>query len=127
MRFVSRFLLAWVAGFAAAVALILLIGRSGEDTDPAFVAIWAAIISVPIGLVTVLPLALLAWRRRISSRLVLLGGILAGSLPGVLPYIGSIWGNSRSGDPVYLLAAILGAVVGALLFSRALRQRWQAA
>jgi hypothetical protein len=85
-RFLLRFLPAWLAGFCAAVALVVLLARDGSDRDVGFVAAWAAIYSVPLGFFTVLPLALMAWNRRLPDWLVLVGGIAVGSLPGLLQF-----------------------------------------
>ncbi len=129
MRFVLRFLLAWLGGFAAAVAVVVLAGRPGGDTDVPFVIAWAAIYSVPLGLLTVLPLALFAWRRRLPVPLVLLGGVAVGSLPGLLQYLWGVWSEplAGTGDPVYLLAAAIGALVGSCLYTYSVHEHWQAA
>ena len=129
--FFLRFALAWLAGFASAVTFVVLAAR-GAESDLAFVAAWAAIYAVPLGLVTVLPLARLAWRRRLPGQLVVAGGVLVGSLPGILQYLAGILGPHRpppagTGDPLYLAAAVIGAAVGTALYAAAVRRHWQLA
>jgi len=131
-RFLRAFLPAWLAGFCVAVAIVVLLARDGSDRDVLFVAARAAICAVPLGLVTVVPMAMLAWKRPFPLPLVLFGGIVVGSLPGLLQFAPGAPGALRAPPAgthggLHLAAAVGGAFVGSCLYGLAVDRRRRAA